>query len=197
MVAKRSPEADLCLMKILIADDEENSRDLLRRRLEILGYEVTAACDGAEAWEIHQADPYPVIVTDWCMPNLDGMELCRKVRENDQSSYTYIIMHTATFEGEENYRLAMEAGVDDFQAKPCPLKELEIRMRVAKRIMDSQANIRRLQELLPICSYCRRIRDDKDYWHQIENYIQAQTGSMFSHGGCPDCFSKHIKPELS
>lgn len=184
-------------MRILIADDEPDSREILQRRLQMLGHEVGVAADGAEAWDLHRRAPYHVIVTDWFMPNLDGLGLCGKVREHDQPFYTYIIMLTATFDGEENYRHAMEKGVDDFQTKPCLVKELEIRLSVAQRIMDFQAKIRRLQELIPICSYCRRIRDDKDYWQRIETYLHTCTGAMFSHGVCPDCFETHIKPQLN
>lgn len=183
-------------MRILVVDDEPDSLDIMRRRLQKMGHHVDVAFDGVDAWDKHRVDPFHVIVTDWFMPNLDGLGLCRKVREHDQPFYTYIIMLTATFDSEENYHQAMETGIDDFQTKPCLVKELDIRLRVAQRIIDFQAKIRRLQELLPICSYCRRIRDDKDYWHKIENYIQAQTGSVFSHGVCPDCYHLHIKPQL-
>jgi hypothetical protein len=68
-----------------------------------------------------------------------------------------------------------------------------MRLRVAERILKWTAEIRQLQELIPICSYCHKVRDEHDYWDLVESYIQKETGSRFSHGACPECYSKEIK----
>jgi len=90
----------------------------------------------------------------------------------------------------------MNAGVDDFLTKPLNADELLNRVRVAERLLGFMNQVRELKRLLPICSYCKKIRDDKDYWHQIETYIHDHTGSDFSHSICPKCYSEHIVPQL-
>ena len=86
----------------------------------------------------------------------------------------------------------MDAGIDDFLAKPLDREAVMMRLRVAERILEFTTQIRQLKELIPICMYCKRVRDDQDYWQQVESYIHTYTGSNFSHGICPDCFNKQI-----
>ena len=87
----------------------------------------------------------------------------------------------------------MDAGVDDFLPKPLDREAITMRLRVAERIVEFATQLRQLKELLPICMYCKKIRDDENYWHAVESYISQQTGSNFSHGICPECFEKHVK----
>jgi YesN/AraC family two-component response regulator len=92
--------------------------------------------------------------------------------------------------------VAAEAGVDDFLTKPLDMSELWTRLRVAERILNYTTQVRQLEELLPICSYCKKIRDDQNYWQQMEGYINERTGSEFSHSICPDCYTRVVLPEL-
>lgn len=181
-------------MKILIAEDEAVSARILKLLLETEGHEVVVAADGESAWACYNAEPVRVIVSDWTMPGLDGLQLCRRVRDTGRKDYTYFILLTGADTGRENLRLAMDSGVDDFLSKPIDREVLSMRLRVAERILEYARQIRVLKELLPICMYCKRIRDDGDYWQQVENYIHAYTGSHFSHGICPDCFSREFPP---
>ena len=126
------------------------------------------------------------------MPDLDGLELCEKVRARAQTPYTYFILLTANHTSARNYELASAAGVDDFLTKPLDREAIRIRLRVAERILKYTAEIRQLQEMIPICVYCRKVRDEHDYWDMVESYIQKQTGSRFSHGACPECYDKEI-----
>jgi DNA-binding response OmpR family regulator len=103
---------------------------------------------------------------------------------------------TARDDSEANQQNAMDAGVDDFLTKPLDLLELRMRLRTAERILRYTTQVRQLEELLPICSYCKKIRDDKNYWQQMEGYINERTGSEFSHSICPDCYTRVIVPEL-
>ena len=96
----------------------------------------------------------------------------------------------------KNRRATVEAGVDDFLTKPLDFQELWMRLRVAERIVKTTQQVRQLEELLPICSYCKKIRDDRNYWQQIEGYINERTGSEFSHSVCPDCYTRVVLPEL-
>jgi response regulator RpfG family c-di-GMP phosphodiesterase len=106
--------------------------------------------------------------------------------------YTYFILLTANRTSSENYALASAAGVDDFLTKPLDRDALQMRLRVAERILNFTAEIRKLKELIPMCVYCRKVRDEDDYWDQVESYIQKETGSRFSHGACPDCCEKEM-----
>ena len=179
-------------MKILIAEDDPVSVKILKFTLEHYGHEVIAATSGSEAWEKFDADPVRVIVSDWMMPGLDGLQLCTKVRERAKTDYTYFILLTAINTGRENLRQAMSAGIDDFLTKPLDREAILMRLRVAERILEFTTQIRVLKELIPICMYCKRVRDDSNYWDQVENYIHEHTGSNFSHGICPTCFDKQI-----
>jgi CheY-like chemotaxis protein len=180
-------------MKILIAEDDPVASKILRLSLEQVGHEVIVVSDGAEAWERLQKEPVSVIVSDWMMPEVDGLQLCRRIRERVDRDYTYFILLTANHAGRENLAQAMEAGIDDFLQKPLDRDAIWMRLRVAERILGFTRQIRQLGELLPICSFCKKIRDDGTYWKQFESYIQEHTGSHFSHGVCPQCFEEQMK----
>jgi DNA-binding response OmpR family regulator len=126
------------------------------------------------------------------MPGLDGLALCQKVRGRAKTDYTYFILLTAINTGRDNLRKAMDSGIDDFLTKPLDREGIFMRLRVAERILQFTTEIKALKELIPICMYCKRVRDDQDYWQQVETYIHRQTGSNFSHGICPECFNKQI-----
>jgi DNA-binding response OmpR family regulator len=180
-------------MKILIAEDDVVSIKILELTLKTWGHEVIVAGDGEEAWRLFDQDPVRVIVSDWMMPGLDGLELCKKVRERPKTDYTYFILLTAIHTGRDNLRVAMDSGIDDFLTKPLDREAIFLRLRVAERILQFTSEINRLKDLIPICMYCKRVRDDQDYWHQVESYICQHTTSNFSHGICPECFEKQVK----
>lgn len=178
--------------RILVAEDDPVSSTILRTVLEKLGHETVAARDGNEAWEAFNREPVRLIVSDWMMPGMDGLELCKKVRSRPQTPYTYFILLTANRTSPENYALATAAGVDDFLTKPLNREAIRMRLTVAERILKYTAEIRQLQEMIPICVYCRKVRDEHDYWDMVESYIQKETGSSFSHGACPECYEKEL-----
>jgi DNA-binding response OmpR family regulator len=180
-------------MKILIAEDDPVSAKILQFTLENAGHDVVVAGNGAIAWEIFNKNPVRVVVSDWMMPELDGLELCQKVRGRPKTDYTYFVLLTAIHTGRENLRKAMDAGVDDFLTKPLDREGIMMRLRVAERIVDFTQQIKLLKDLIPICMYCKKIRNDDNFWQGVESYIAQQTGSNFSHGICPDCFEKHVR----
>jgi len=100
------------------------------------------------------------------------------------------------FADSTNRIAAADAGVDDFLSKPLNIEELWMRLRVAERILRYATQVQQLEELLPICSYCKKIRDDQNYWQQMEGYINERTGSEFSHSVCPDCMTSVVQPEM-
>jgi sigma-B regulation protein RsbU (phosphoserine phosphatase) len=184
-------------LKILAVEDDPVARRILVQALHRLGYEdVREARDGTEALAQLDQEPARVIVSDWVMPGIDGLALCRQVRARLKSDYVYFILLTSREADIENQREAIEAGVDDFLVKPLDLQELWMRLRVAERILRYATQVQQLEAFLPICSYCKKVRDDQNYWQQIEGYINARTGSEFSHSVCPDCYTRVIVPEL-
>ena len=86
--------------------------------------------------------------------------------------------------------------MDDFLTKPLDLQEIWMRLRVAERILRYATEVRQLEAFLPICGYCKKVRDDQNYWQQIESYINERTGTDFSHSVCPDCYQRVVMPEL-
>jgi phosphoserine phosphatase RsbU/P len=185
------------VVKILAVEDDAVARAVLRQALRRLGHEVIEAADGDSAWELLQKnETVRVVVSDWMMPHADGLDLCRRVRGRPKAEYIYFILLTSRDATEENQTTAADAGVDDFLTKPLDLTELWTRLRVAERILRYTRQVRQLEELLPICSYCKKIRDDQNYWQQIEGYISERTGSDFSHSVCPDCYQRVLVPEL-
>lgn len=197
-------------MRILIADDEPVSRRLLQLTLTRWGYEVILANDGNEAWQILQAqDAPPLAILDWIMPELDGVEVCRRVRQTSTLLPVYLILLTSKTE-REDVVAGLQAGANDYLTKPFDASELQARIQVGVRVVQLQielarrvneleealAQVKQLEGYLPICSYCKKIRDDKDYWQQIEGYIEARSEALFTHSVCPDCYQKYIEPEL-
>ncbi|HWZ94064.1 MAG TPA: response regulator [Opitutaceae bacterium] len=183
-------------MNILAVEDDILARKIICRSLRRLNHEVIEAADGEEAWTRLQAGGVRVVVCDWMMPRLDGLDLCRRIRARTGAEYVYFILLTGNTASDENQRAAAEAGVDDFLTKPLDPQEIWMRLRVAERILRYATQVSQLETFLPICSYCKKIRDDKNYWQQIESYINKRTGTDFSHSVCPDCYQRVIVPEL-
>lgn len=183
-------------MKVLAVEDDPVALAVLTRALRKLGHDVVAVGDGHEALDLLARDPVRVVVSDWVMPEVDGLELCRRVRARADSEYVYFILLTSQLPSEENQRVAIEAGVDDFLQKPLQVQEIWMRLRVAERILRFATQVRQLEEFLPICGYCKKVRDDSNYWQQIESYINERTGTDFSHSICPDCYASVVAPQL-
>lgn len=128
-------------MRVLIAEDDAVSRLILRKALEELGFAVVAARDGAEAWKLFQQEPFPIVISDWMMPEMDGLELCRRIRAHQSRGYTYFILLTAR-DSKEDRLHAIEVGADDFLSKPLDRAELAARLSVARRILDMEHRLR-------------------------------------------------------
>jgi DNA-binding response OmpR family regulator len=143
------------------------------------------------------------------MPGADGLEVCRRVRAAMPNATTYIILVTARG-GLANVVQGLEAGADDYITKPFDPRELRARLHAGARIVqlqqallerfqelqDAMMRVKQLQGLLPICSYCKRIRNDRNYWEQVDAYVASHSEAQFSHGVCPDCYEVHLKPQL-
>lgn len=193
-------------MRILIAEDDEVSRKVLERTLEAWDHEVQSVCDGVAAWQALLRDDAPKLaILDWMMPELDGVEVCRRLRATVSQEPTYVILLTAK-QQKKDIVTGLDAGANDYVVKPFDRRELQSRVRVGERMLALQSElagrvrelqaamtqIHHLQGLLPICSYCKRIRDDKNYWQQVDSYMSERTGTQFTHGCCPECYEKIV-----
>ncbi|MFA6109641.1 MAG: response regulator, partial [Candidatus Latescibacterota bacterium] len=140
---------------------------------------------------------------------MDGVEVCQRVRANPELRHLYLIILTARA-ATDDVAEGLNAGADDYIVKPFNRKELQARLQVGIRVVQLQADLaRRVQELeesikrerhlrglLPICSYCKKIRNDRNYWQQVEQYISEHSEAAFSHGICPDCYRTVVQPQL-
>ena len=176
------------------------------------GYEPVVTTDGETALDALRAPDAPrMAILDWMMPKLDGLEVVRRIRseEGDDPFPIYFIVLTALDAPQEIVR-GFDAGADDYVTKPFHKDELKARIHVGVRLIDLRTKlaervgeleralgeVRTLQGLLPICSYCKKIRDDQNYWTTVESYIETATEAEFSHGVCPDCYQEHLRPKL-
>jgi DNA-binding response OmpR family regulator len=197
-------------LRVLVADDELVSRTVVTAMLRTAGYEVVPVSDGAEALAALGASDAPsMAVLDWMMPQVDGVELCRQVRRIATDTPPYVILLTSR-DSSDDVVTGLHAGADDYVRKPPNAEELLARVNVGARVVRLQqaladrvrrleealSNVKQLQGLLPICSYCKRIRDDRNYWQQVESYISQHAAVKFSHSYCPDCFDHHVRPQL-
>jgi DNA-binding response OmpR family regulator len=182
-------------MNILMVDDDVVARHVVQGVLTGLGHDVTITVDGNDAWDAWQQERHCVVVADWLMPGPDGLELCRRIRRSALTSYTYFILLTERT-GREHRRTALDAGADDFLAKPLDPDELGARLSVAERILGLRGELAQFQALLNMCSYCRRVHDETEVWEPLETYVARHTPAGLSHGVCPDCYARHLEPEL-
>ena len=127
-------------MKILIAEDAIVSRRLLERHLQSWGHEVAAAKDGADAWKLFGQETFPIVISDWMMPEMDGLELVRRIRASERPGYVYIILLTAKTQTEDMVE-GMEAGADDFVTKPFERDELRVRLRAGERVIQLEQTL--------------------------------------------------------
>jgi phosphoserine phosphatase RsbU/P len=193
-------------MRVLIADDDPVSLRGLLGLMQSWGYDPVMASDGVTALSILAAPDAPrLALIDWEMPGLPGPDVCRKVRDWHSADSPYLILVTSR--GSRGDVIAgLDAGADDYLVKPFDPGELRARVRAGARIMELQnglaekvtmletalGKVRRLTGLLPICSYCKAIRDDSDYWHRVEEYVSEHADVQFSHGICPDCLEQAL-----
>jgi two-component system NtrC family sensor kinase len=134
-------------MKVLIAEDDPVSRRLLQSYLQRWGHEVVATVNGAEAWRQIQAESFPLVVSDWMMPEMDGVQLVKHIRAHPRPGYTYIILVTDKSQ-KEDVVTGIEAGADDFVTKPFDRDELHARLRTGERIVTLERQLAEQNEAL-------------------------------------------------
>jgi sigma-B regulation protein RsbU (phosphoserine phosphatase) len=197
-------------MRILVAEDEPVSRRITQATLSRIGFDVVTASDGEAAWRILETESGSnapqIVVLDWMMPGIDGVEICRRMRATPRLETIYVILVTARSE-KEDLAMGLAAGANDYIAKPFDPIELESRVRVGKRMVGLQetlqarivdleqalAHVHKLQGLLPMCSYCKKVRDESNYWQQVEAYLTSNSDLELSHSVCPTCLERVMR----
>ena len=200
-------------MRALIADDDPVTAALLRRLAAALESRRRGrGHDGAAAWESSDCehDPPSLAILDWMMPSIDGLELCRRIRETpthaahvrDPADRPRQPRRHGRRARSGRRRLPGQAVRYRRTARPratSAIRILTLQQQLTEQIAalrETLANVKQLKGLLPICSYCKRIRKDEDYWQQVEGYISEHSDAQFSHGICPGCF-ENVQEELT
>jgi DNA-binding response OmpR family regulator len=156
-----------------------------------------------EAWDVLARPAAPrLTIVDWQMPGLDGLELCRRLRAERATESTYVLLLTGKG-GTDNVVQGLRSGANDYITKPFDLDELCARLSVGRRVVELQqslaervadleqalAHVKTLRGLIPICAWCKKVRNDQNFWQQVEEYLGEHGDVRFSHGICPECFA--------
>lgn len=198
------------MQEILFIEDDPVSLAVTEAALKQWGYLVHKADSAEAAWDYLKNNPKPaMMIVDWKLPGISGIEFCTQIRDNDCLKDIYIIMLTSSA-GRQNMLEGLHSGADDYIEKPVDARFLEARVKVGERIVKLQSalenkveelqevlnNVKELRGLLPICSYCKKIRNDGNYWERLESYLSSHTHAQFSHSICPDCYDSVVKQEI-
>ena len=197
-------------LQVLVADDEAVSRTVVGAMLKKACYPVIFAPDGQQAFQTLDTDDPPAIaLLDWEMPGLQGPEVVQRIRSKQSQTPTYIILLTSR-DSSADIVQGLRAGADDYVTKPANEDELVARVNVGARVVQLQtalaervrsleealANVKALQTLLPMCAYCKSIRNDQNYWEKVETYFTQHSNVSFTHSYCPTCYERFVRPEL-
>ena len=197
-------------LRILVVDDDAMTRLTLESVIRGAGWSPVSIEDPELAFDmLTGADAPPIALIDWQMPTLSGLDLCRRVREADPAARPYLIFVTSNSTSTDIV-LGLDAGADGYMTKPIAANELQARVRAGIRTILLQQDLRTrleqaraesartqpLRELLPMCCYCRRIRDEKEQWSSLERYLSQRMDVRFTHGFCPTCYEHHVLPDL-
>lgn len=193
-------------LKIFITDDDETNLKLVKTVLNQAGFEnLKLYSNGKSMMDDVQHNCPDLILLDIMMPGYSGYQILDWIKSDPILENIPIIMITAAALDEtlEPLKMSFELGAMDFISKPFSNLELVLRVSSALRLEKQRQDletaamkIQRLEKLLPICSYCKKVRNDKNYWQEVEVYISEHTDTLFSHSICPECYTIHVKPQL-
>jgi len=197
--------------KILAVDDEPVNILLIESALED-EYEIFVALSGHDAISQLKEQKPDMILLDVMMPDISGFDVCKMIKSSAEFADIPIIFLTA-MDSREDSRMGLDIGGIDYLTKPVDFDLLKLRVRnhielkqrndLVKEQRDllalqkeelelALARVKQLEGIIPICSYCKKIKDDKSSWHQLEQYITDHSDALFSHGVCPECFEKQM-----
>ncbi len=197
-------------LQVLVADDEAVGRTIVGAMLRKAGYPVVFANDGEQAWQkLDSEHPPALALLDWEMPGMQGPEVVQRIRARQVQTPTYVILLTSR-DSSADIVQGLRAGADDYVTKPANEDELIARVSVGARVVQLQtaladrvrsleealANVKALQTLLPMCAYCKSVRNDQNYWERVETYFAQHSNVAFSHSYCPNCYERFVRPQL-
>jgi len=197
-------------LTVLVADDLESNRRLIRASIKSEGYNIVEVTNGQEALEFLEKVTVPVVgLVDWEMPELDGLTVCKRARKREFSPPSFLILVTIR-DSQADIIAGLQQGANDYIIKPFDYAELLARVKIgaqivnlqqtlmdqAQELRDALNQIKILTGILPICSYCSKIRDDKNNWEKLDRYVARHSEASFSHGVCPECYREHMIPML-
>jgi len=194
-------------IKILVCEDDVYFQKVLQKRLKSEGYQVLTAGDGRDGMKLIVAEDPDLVISDWMMPHVDGLELCQSVKTGLGSGAPYFILLTA--KGEISDRLlALETGADDYLVKPCDQGELMSRVRAGLRNVElarkvrhmerelqaarseletAQSDVNRLVRMVPRCQECAKVSTARGDWIALERYLEQHAQIAFRPDVCPAC----------
>jgi len=192
-------------VNIMMVDDTPANLKLLQKMLQGKGYRVLAFPDGQKALNAAAKSPPNLILLDIKMPGLNGFEVCERLKADAALKDIPVIFISALAETTDKVKAFAVGGVD-YVTKPFQFEEVNARvethLRLRRQHLEIEEERRRLQQaldeirtlrgILPICAYCKKIRDDAGYWSQVEKYVSDHTDAKFSHGICPTCFEREM-----
>ena len=196
-------------IRILVVDDDADVAHGTAHLLERVGYVTTMASNGVEALiAIPTFHPH-LVLTDRDMPEMDGVELCRRIKGHPELAGVFVVLISGTYTQSEEQVIGLDSGADGYILRPIANRELTARVEAFVRLLRlnqalqeknaelvaALAKVKLLSGLLPICAGCKNIRDDQGYWSQVEGYIQQHSEATFTHGMCPKCMKKYY-PEF-
>jgi len=193
-------------MLIYIADDDETNLKLIQTVLTQEGFtNIRTYTSGKLMLSDIRHNCPDLLLLDIMMPGFSGYEVLEWIKRDSTLEHIPVMMITAVSldDNLEPLKRCFDLGAMDFISKPFTNLELVLRVKSALRLEHSRqaleaaaAKISSLEKLLPICSYCKKVRTDKNYWQEVEVYISEHTDTMFSHSICPECYQVHVKPQI-
>ena len=196
---------------ILVVDDDPRALQLVGKLLsDELACDLCFATSGGEALEIMESLTPDLVLLDVNMPGMNGYEVCMSIRAKEEYRAIPVIFLTVERDPEHIVK-GFEAGGTDYVGKPFESRELLARVRVQLELKLSRdelkrqkeeleatiARIRRLEGIITICTYCKKIRNEEDSWKEMETYIIDHSDALFSHGICPECFASISQEEMT
>lgn len=171
---------------VLIVDDNPTNLELLERMLSKIGGKLVTINNGLEALEFAKKNNPNLILLDVIMPEMDGYEVCERLKKNPDTKNIPVIFLTGKA-GSEDIVRGFEVGGVDYVTKPFISVELFARVKTQIRLKQAFDEIKTLKGFIPICAKCKKIRDDNGFWKRVEKYIEDHSEAKFTHGICPDC----------
>lgn len=195
---------------IMVVDDDPDILFATVRILKNAGYSVIKASSASESLALLDEYRPDLILLDVVLPDMKGTDLCRKIKNDPTHKGAHIILLSGKMTSTDDQTEGLDIGADGYIVRPVSNRELEARVKAMVRILLTErerdrlivelkkalSEIKTLSGLLPLCSHCKKVRDDKGYWNQIDAYIRQHTDADFTHSICPECAEKYY-PDLS